>query len=224
MAKLCYNCGEPVTTNTDDHIPPKTLFPKGTRANLITVPSCYQCNQQMSLDDQYFATVLTARRNDHPTQSTVWEQKVLPQLQNEEFDGLRKMLLARTRPIWLPAGDGFVQTGILNLNMDRVNGVLRKIVRGLYYHHRGVPLPTGDAVFLYLDPKDGLPELANWARTHVVVDPDVFEYRCALPGPESSLSGLSGWLLRFYRRTIAVGITMPPDLASRVPPRKAVSR
>jgi hypothetical protein len=178
----------------------------------------------MSLDDQYFATVLAGRRNDNTTQSTVFEQKVLPQLQNEEFDGLRKMLLARTRPIWLPEGDGFVQTAILNLNMDRVNGVLRKIVRGLYCHHRGVPLPTADAVSIYFDPKDWRPELANWARTHVVVDPDVFEYRCAFPGPESSLSGLSGWVLRFYRRTIAVAFTIPPDLAARIPPRKAVSR
>jgi hypothetical protein len=178
----------------------------------------------MSLDDQYFATVLAGRRNDNTTQSTVFEQKVLPQLQNEEFDGLRKMLLARTRPIWLPEGDGFVQTAILNLNMDRVNGVLRKIVRGLYCHHRGVPLPTADAVSIYFDPKDWRPELANWARTHVVVDPDVFEYRCAFPGPESSLSGLSGWVLRFYRRTMAVAFTIPPDLAARIPPRKAVSR
>jgi hypothetical protein len=178
----------------------------------------------MSLDDQYFATVLAGRRNDNPTQSTVFEQKVLPQLQDEDFDGLRKMLLARTRPIWLPEGDGFVQTGILNLNMDRVNGVLRKIVRGLYYHHRGIRLPTADAVSLYLDPKDELPELANWDRTHVVIDPDVFEYRCAFPGPESSLSGLSVWSLHFYRRTVAVGLTIPPDLAPRIPARKAVPR
>jgi hypothetical protein len=221
MNKLCYSCGEPVTTNTSDHIPPKTLFPKRIKANLITVPSCYECNQRMSLDDQYFATVLTARRNDNPTQCVVWEQKVLPQLQDEDFAGLRSMLVARTRSIWLPEGDSFVQTGILNLNMERINGVLRKIVRGLYYHHRGVPLAAANAVPVYLDPKDWLPAFAGRTKTHVVVHPDVFEYRCAFLEGESSLSA---WWILFYRRTMAVGFTVPPDLASRIQLRKPLSR
>jgi hypothetical protein len=218
MSKVCYNCGQPATTK--EHIPPKCLFPKGTRSQLITVPACSQCNEQMAMDDQYFATVLTSRRNDNPTQSVVWQQKVLPQLNDEEFDGLRKRLLASARPIWLPDGDEFVQTGILKLDMERLNRALYKTIRGLYYHHRGSPLPTTDTVRVFLEPKDWLPELANRAREYVIVQPGVFEYRCAFVTPDSSLSG---WWLLFYSSVIAVGFTVPANLAHKVSPTKLVS-
>jgi hypothetical protein len=53
---------------TDDHIPPKTLFPKARPANLITVRSCRSCNEGASKDDEYFRLVISMRNDsgDHP--------------------------------------------------------------------------------------------------------------------------------------------------------------
>jgi hypothetical protein len=49
----CAYCGkkQPVT---DDHIPPKNLFPKPRGSNLITVPCCEFCRKGWSENDEYF--------------------------------------------------------------------------------------------------------------------------------------------------------------------------
>jgi hypothetical protein len=52
--KHCAICGKPCETTTRDHIPPKGLFGKPLPDNLLTVPSCQQCNQEASGDDEYF--------------------------------------------------------------------------------------------------------------------------------------------------------------------------
>ena len=51
----CWKIG-PVT---DDHIPPRGLFPKLYSHNLITVPSCDACRKGTPKDDEYFRLALT---------------------------------------------------------------------------------------------------------------------------------------------------------------------
>ena len=57
--KSCYykNCKNEITSS--EHIPPKCLFPKGYRKELITVPSCDEHNTQKSNKDEYFRNILT---------------------------------------------------------------------------------------------------------------------------------------------------------------------
>src|SRR5262245_49176576 len=51
--KACVYCG--ATDNlTDDHIPPKNLFPRPRPSNLITVPACLTCHSTTSKDDENF--------------------------------------------------------------------------------------------------------------------------------------------------------------------------
>src|SRR5258705_116103 len=57
----CVYCVKPATDR--DHVPPKGLFPKGQRPwNLVTVPSCKECNgskgSKVSLDDEYLRDTL----------------------------------------------------------------------------------------------------------------------------------------------------------------------
>lgn len=63
MSKTCYYCGAP--SKTLEHVPPKCLFPKGTkknyRVNLIKVPSCDLHNSNKSGDDQYMMVYFAAR-------------------------------------------------------------------------------------------------------------------------------------------------------------------
>src|SRR5688572_9409203 len=49
----CFHCGGP--PNTNDHSPPKVLLDKPYPDEMITVPSCYECNNSASLDEAYLA-------------------------------------------------------------------------------------------------------------------------------------------------------------------------
>ena len=52
----CVYCGG--RAETRDHVPPKCLLEKPFQKNLLTVPSCRRCNENFSLDEQYFLIAL----------------------------------------------------------------------------------------------------------------------------------------------------------------------
>jgi hypothetical protein len=208
MKKLCYNCG--TAASTKDHVPPRCLFPKNNRSQLITVPSCAECNQGTSFDEQYFLVTLTSRRDHNPAQLAVWEQRVLPQLQEKDFEGLRKSLLSDTRLIWLPSHKGFDETPIVRVDMTRVNRVIKKTARGLYYHELGRPLASTDTVKVYFEPKNWLPELAARTAAPTTIHEGVFSYRYAVAG------GASIWWLLFYDRIMAIAVTLDSESRHRM--------
>jgi hypothetical protein len=210
MKRVCYNCGK--VASTKDHIPPKCLFPKNSQSQLITVPSCAECNEATSLDEQYFLVALTSRRDHGPLQLKVWGQRVLPQLRHEEFEGLRKSLLLHTRWIWLPSPRGFEEAPILNVNMTRVKAVIGKTARGLYYHELGCPLPSTHIVKVYFEPKDWLPALAERTPPPTTIQEGVFSYRYG------AADGVSIWWLLYYGQIMAIAVTLAPDVAATKKP------
>jgi hypothetical protein len=74
----CYLCGTPATTQ--DHIPPKCMFPKPRPTDLITVPSCCACNDKTKLDDEYFRLVVAAGSRDSPQSTVLLHQRIIPQM------------------------------------------------------------------------------------------------------------------------------------------------
>lgn len=59
----CYNCFKPIKEGekTREHIPAKTLFEgydDKYKANRITVPACYECNQGYSPTDRDFRNLI----------------------------------------------------------------------------------------------------------------------------------------------------------------------
>ncbi len=53
---FCIHCGGPY--ETDDHIPSKVLLDEPYPGNLMVCPSCSDCNNSFSLDEEYFACLL----------------------------------------------------------------------------------------------------------------------------------------------------------------------
>lgn len=51
QGQFCYVCGKP--TDSREHIPPRSFFPRGGGLQLKTVPSCAEHNNAKSNDDQY---------------------------------------------------------------------------------------------------------------------------------------------------------------------------
>lgn len=128
----CVYCGDPATT--EDHVPPKSLFPPDTEG-LITVPACLNCNNTSSQDDEFFRNVLVNddRVRDHPEAqdlNAAYERS----LQRPQAQGLRAAMLRQRRrfPLISPAGIIHGQGTALETDFTRERKVLERITRGLF--------------------------------------------------------------------------------------------
>ena len=95
----CAYCGE-TRPLTDDHVPPKNLFAPPRPPDLITVPSCNQCHDPMSKDDEYFRLALANRADvaEHPDAVGVWPA-LMRSLQRPEAPGLKRSFLGEVRKV-----------------------------------------------------------------------------------------------------------------------------
>jgi hypothetical protein len=147
----CVYCGVRGATTADD-IPPKCLFSRPLPTTLVKVPSCFPCNNGASKDDEYFRTVLSFRHDvDHPD-AEVAREAALRSLVRPEAPGLRAAFLRGVREVELrtPAGLVLGRAGAYDVDVPRVDRVVRRIVMGLLYQEAGKPLPPGYATKTYL--------------------------------------------------------------------------
>ena len=217
----CVHCGirGPVTS---DHIPPKGLFAP-PRPKLITVPSCKSCNVGASKDDEYFRAMLSFHdtAGDHPDARRV-RDKVFRGLARPESTGLRSRIANATREVSVISTNGLFVGRRLAYDVDliRLDRVVRRTLTGLYYSEIGYRLPDGYIAEVYSE--DGLrdmsasaveemhrelirPALANVPRT---IGNNVLRYWFALA---SDHPNVSGWVFQFYERISFLGITVPGE-------------
>ncbi len=147
----CPLCGREAVL-TRDHAPPDGIFLPPKPSNLITVRTCADCNEGTKLDDEYFRICLTPGPNPSPAQWRLWNEKVMgstlsrsPRLQSrlvETMDALQEQHKATP----LVFADGTPLTDeqaaqTVGLEKRRIDRVIDKIVRCLYYHFAGSVLP-----------------------------------------------------------------------------------
>src|SRR5713226_181962 len=119
MAAKCYMC-EAIATSVE-HVPPKCFFPKGYRANLITVPSCTAHNEQNSKDVEYVRNVIStqhgctnkAAAKAFETAKRSFDKSV--KLANRTFRDLRRVLVEGQ------------ETGAFPVDLARHKNVMRAI-------------------------------------------------------------------------------------------------
>lgn len=140
--KLCAHCRTPLEKNEIkwDHVPPDCMFPKGT-VGKIQVPSCRPCNEGASNDDEFFRLLaIDAAANasaDEPRAATARA------LSNPKKAALLKALEAKAVPIEVETPEGTAHGYKVPMSTSRLTLTAEKIVRGLYYHHKGYPIPEG---------------------------------------------------------------------------------
>ncbi len=139
MGKKCYRCGEPATGK--EHVPPRVVFPKDQRTNLITVPSCDAHNSEKSQDDEYLAFVLAFHFENKAPALEVSPDKFLRAVSKRPH--LVEVILRDLRPIFL----GDYETVGFTVDVKRFNDSLGNIVAGLYYHDRKNQLTSPIRVF-----------------------------------------------------------------------------
>jgi len=148
--KICYLCGKVILLEwarenemaTRDHIPPKVIFPKGWRKNLLTFPTHYACNKKLSEDEEYFARVLALIVGDQSPSGFGMFLDFQRQVQRHPkhlkmifniMNGIRRIT---SSGLHLPPG-----TISITIDKNRFRRVVWKITRGLYFKQLGKVLP-----------------------------------------------------------------------------------
>lgn len=136
-------CDRPATS--DEHAPPKCIFPElkdvsdsvNRRENLITVPSCDEHNSVKSKDDEYFLYILSLSITSNPVGHLQAITKV-------------KRAIAKKPSLFYELRQNVTQVPFTYFNTNeitdaiamfpdgnRVNSVLDKCARAIYFHTTG---------------------------------------------------------------------------------------
>lgn len=193
MSKVgpCIYCGERREL-TSDHVPPRCLFSK-PRPALVTVPCCHDCNRELGKYDEYFRLAITTGIDRHAfPKENADSVRAINNLNRPESQGFARRMLRDYMP----------NPGRLKIDKERIEVVLYRITRGLFFHHRQVRTagPVAFAFWMvseHLKVDEGDRQRINRLRESMTaIGAGVFRYSF-----ESSLEPDpfgTAWLMQFY--------------------------
>jgi len=213
----CAYCGAPATTR--DHIPPVKLFPRPRSSDLITVPSCDPCNNSASDDDEYFVWAITmSQKCDGDESQRLLGQRLKPPMTSRRRRAVDALVASSQRvDVTSPGGVFLGQAVAYDVNFDRLNAVVSRCLRGLYFKHLRTRVPDGFLAQGFVEPP---PASLHMPAAQVLmnnprhsVGGGVFEYWLQKAEPDSP-EGVALCLMRFFGGMIAVGFVLPEDVRS----------
>ncbi len=221
--RSCVYCG----TNqnlTREHVVARCFFPEQLPPNtqLVTVPSCMSCNGGISIDEEYvratFCSMLCCGSSPAVQQTTLHRNLI-------NNRSLVSILVEATElvPIYAPDGNYAFHWPSLTPDWSRVERVVRKIIRGLYYHETRQPLPDTDGIFVFNNLSvDQVRIISDPERTQIgksrrSILKGTFEYAYDLTDADETFRerAFSYWILSFYDGYNLVAVTHPSDFDAR---------
>lgn len=180
--RLCYLCGE-AGADTRDHVPPRGMFPKEPKGNLITVPAHRACNGAFSQDDARFRIYIVAMGSFTSAGLEAWSSQVLPSLPKN------KKLLSELRDglslvrIDISSGEEELVLPAIQVDGALMRRQVLRITRGLFYKRFRTPFPKDWPIKLQRGPAQSIVEVVRAVGDkHGVrlgwrhVEPRVFSY------------------------------------------------
>lgn len=197
--------------DTDDHVPPRSLFPRPRPSNLVKVPACRECNKGFSDDDDMFALFVCLQAGMEGPRQIALHKKVKRAVQkNQRF---QRLLRNASPEIPVLREDGSIGESVRLIPWDSVfvKTALERIVIGLVFHHYGVRVRESGFVDVYLPHRhimqtqlvSDVLRHCQWARIGHDYE---FVYRHARV--EDAPLG-SVWEFRIYRALTVVGTVTP---------------
>lgn len=204
---------------TWDHVPPRGMFPAVAPSQLIKVPSCLECNNGASDDDENFRTVVSFRNHaaEHAVGRLAAQRSLRGIVRPERrrnFDKLYRSLVPATlvspAGIWIERGHAFTA------DFRRIDAVVSRITTGLFwletrrvlrpsYTVRTVPLEN----MLNNDQGATLKALGSFASCPMRSNADgAFRYRFTR---ESSDEDFTTWWMEFYEDASFIAVTIDPN-------------
>ena len=135
----CSYCLREATTK--DHVVPRCLLEKPYPPNLLTIPSCYECNTDFKQDEEYFLAVM-AQSGFAPSLISKVDENGAVDRMLQKSPGLDSLIQGSLRT---------TEDGLVYITPDevRIAKVALKVAFGLYCH-RYTPktLPSLDDFFV----------------------------------------------------------------------------
>lgn len=197
LNKDCTYCGNKATT--DDHIPPKSFFPHPRPSNLITVPSCFECNNSIGKDIDYFlATFMFTKAGESDAGRMLWKER-LNRMYIKNL-GLRRKIAQNLslRNLVTPHGIFLGRKMTLTFDETRIYKVVARIAKGFYHAEFGNIIPLShhlDCLFLNTDKNiKTVAEYLYMLKDGTNKWPGVFQYKYNRTQDKYG----SMWILSFY--------------------------
>lgn len=129
---------------TEDHIPPKALYSSVLWSQLLKIPSCLECNGGASKDDEYLRTIigLSAKGERDEILKPVSDAAVRS-LVRPEATGFRASILNGITETFVSGPEGIFRPALVgNVDLERFDRVVARIIKGVFFFERGFPLPA----------------------------------------------------------------------------------
>jgi hypothetical protein len=197
ISSLCVLCGKRKAT-TREHVPPRAIFAKPRPSDLITVPSCFKCNNESSITDESFKVHLGLHVwNDEQALRTLNHNTKL------RAEVASKMKLAKI----VDAGNNILDEVPLGLWDNEAHSItIEKCIRGLYFHHYDYILREDAKITTHYF-NSLTPELIkvseSWAGNDIGNGDFVYKYTSA----SKENIHMSVWLFQFFGAHWAGGQT-----------------
>lgn len=211
----CYLCGAVATTY--DHIPPKSLFPKGFQYKGVKVPACKECNNASSKDDEYlrdcFAMTSGIQEARQVFAEGVRPSYLRPYSTMQQVTKHQRILNSMAKiNVTTPNGIVIKQVTGIKMKSDRIENALRKIVKGIYFNRYRKSIPENYTLKVYFQPADIGLELLDIAKKkgglNVGRFGNIFSYMGFIT-KEDEFVGV--WWLSFYLTHQAIVIVDSPE-------------
>jgi hypothetical protein len=134
----CYACDQPATTK--EHVPPRSFFPEGHRDNLMTVPSCEQHNNAISMDVEYTRNVLSTYFGTNTVGQQHFNDKALRSF--DRSPALLYQTFGKMRPVKVQG----MTIGAYPMEIERVENLMQSCVCALHFFRTGERKPNWNIV------------------------------------------------------------------------------
>lgn len=203
---LCCYCGIRDAT-TRDHVPPKAIFNRPRPDDLITVPSCFECNNQAAPFDEKFKAYLgmhIARQCGEA--ETLFKEGVLPTAKHNSK--LRRDIFKSMCPVDIATKAGIITRKEIAVPWDNEahDLTIERIVRGLFFHHFNKIVGDSASIKTY------------WFNEPLKVSDDtLYEVSIAHGTFKYQFNKVEGadfnslWLFDFYNGHFAGGMILSPE-------------
>ena len=224
MREICYLCGRNIDkkNRTLDHVPPQQIFPSRIRkkfnlSKLVTLPTHRKCNEAFQADEVYFFNKIGMVDYKNPVLREVWYD-IRRSAQKPESQRFNQMLLSQVREEAKTPG-GIIIPGKVAIEYDdtRINRVLWKIVRGLFFieFSRILPEDTIHIVTYFQGQNLGIDPESVVKILNIVRNSDehgqykrIFAYKYVVNPEEKKCAA---WAVLFWDRHLFLAAHHDPD-------------
>jgi hypothetical protein len=179
-----------------EHVVPRQFFIKPLPSNLITVPSCTNCNRSFGKIEEYLRTSLLLNTNCDSQACRDLREKKSPYKTLQRSAGLLNTLRKSMRVIPETTRSGIIigsQT-VVPLDNKRLNAFVKKIVFGLHFHRTKQRLSDKVIIgFQFVTPRNGI-SFGNLLQLQNPRWPNIFDWAVNdTYGEENTLFAFSLW-------------------------------